>query len=205
MELDKFDLSSVAENKLVVIVGKRATGKTFLTQDLMFHHRDIPAGTVVSSTIAPYNSVGAFVPPRFIHADYSPEIIQDLVDLQSRRSFLILDDCMFDLAWVHDTNMKSLFANPPSAFVFTMAYPLGLPTTMCAQVDYVFIFGDNLIGNRKRLFKIWASDVFPSFDVFCQVMDKYVINAHDHACLVFDRKSARAFWYRAEPHDELWV
>ena len=77
-ELRKFDLSTVAENARVIIVGKRQTGKTFLTRDLMFHRRDIPVGTVVSPTLeSPNDSLGTVVPPPFIHAAYSPEIVEN--------------------------------------------------------------------------------------------------------------------------------
>ena len=54
LELSKFDMRSISfrpdENKgpVIVLIGRRDTGKSFLVQDLMFHHQDIPIGTVMS-------------------------------------------------------------------------------------------------------------------------------------------------------------
>ena len=42
------------ENKgpVVVLIGRRDTGKSYLVRDLLFHHRNIPLGTVISGTEA---------------------------------------------------------------------------------------------------------------------------------------------------------
>ena len=42
------------ENKgpVIVLIGRRDTGKSFLIQDLMYYHQDIPIGTVISGTEA---------------------------------------------------------------------------------------------------------------------------------------------------------
>ena len=45
-------MSSIADDKVVVLVGKRETGKSFLVKDLLYYHRGIPAGTVISGTEA---------------------------------------------------------------------------------------------------------------------------------------------------------
>ena len=45
-------MSSIADDKVVVLVGKRETGKSFLVKDLLYYHRGIPIGTVISGTEA---------------------------------------------------------------------------------------------------------------------------------------------------------
>ena len=59
LQLKKFDMKSISfkpdENKgpVVVLIGRRDTGKSFLVRDLLlFHHQDIPIGTVISGTEA---------------------------------------------------------------------------------------------------------------------------------------------------------
>lgn len=47
--------------------------------------------------------------------------------------------------------------------------------------------------------------MFPTFDVFCEVMD---MCTDDYGCIVIDntvnsaRLEDRVFWYKAEPHDK---
>ena len=58
LELKKFSMTHITfkkdENKgpVVVLIGRRDTGKSFLVRDLLFHHKDIPLGTVISGTEA---------------------------------------------------------------------------------------------------------------------------------------------------------
>jgi hypothetical protein len=66
-------------------------------------------------------------------------------------------------------------------------------------VDYVFILRENIIQNREKLYKSFFG-IFPSFDMFCKVMDACTEN---YECLVLDNtvKSNRiqdcVFWYKA--------
>ena len=39
LQLKKFDMSSIAADKVVVMIGKRDTGKSFLCKDLLWHHQ----------------------------------------------------------------------------------------------------------------------------------------------------------------------
>ena len=58
LDLKKFDMKNISfrpdENKgpVVVLIGRRDTGKSFLVRDLLYHHQDIPIGTVISGTEA---------------------------------------------------------------------------------------------------------------------------------------------------------
>ena len=77
-----------------------------------------------------------------------------------------------------------------------MQYPLGIPPDLRTQIDYTFIFRNNLIGNRKRIYENYAG-LFPTFDVFCQVMDQCT---DDFGCIVIDntaksnRLEDQVFW-----------
>ena len=56
LDLNKFDMKNISfrpdENKgpVVVLIGRRDTGKSFLVRDLLYYHQDIPIGTVISGT-----------------------------------------------------------------------------------------------------------------------------------------------------------
>ena len=67
---------------MCVFIGKRETGKSFLVKDLLYHHRDLPVGTVISGTEAANKFYGDIVPSLFIHDEYSPEIINNVLKRQ---------------------------------------------------------------------------------------------------------------------------
>lgn len=76
---------------------------------------------------------------------------------------------------------------------------MDLPPALRANVDYVFILRENIIQNREKLYKSFFG-IFPSFDMFCKVMDACTEN---YECLVLDNtvKSNKiqdcVFWYKA--------
>ena len=223
LQLRKFDITSIAQDKVVVMIGKRDTGKSFLVRDLLYHQRDMPIGTVISPTETANKFFGHIVPPLFIHDDYSPGIIENVVkrqkiimktiDKQRRvtgnsnidpRSFLLFDDLMFDShKWVKDKNVKLLFMNGRHykiMFIITMQFPLGIPPSLRTQIDYVFILRENITNNRKRIYDNYAG-MFPTFEVFCQVLDQCTEN---YECIVINnnaksnRLEDQVFWYKAE-------
>ena len=222
-------MASIADDKVVVLIGRRETGKSFLTKDLLFYHQHIPIGTVISATESANCFYGNIVPPLFIHDEYTPGTIANVLKRQQLiikkqkedeamfgksdvdpRAFLILDDCLYDQSWTKDKNVRSLFMNGRHykiMFIITMQYALGIPPNLRTNIDYVFILRENYLSNRKKIFEQYAG-MFPSFEIFCQVMDQCTENFE---CLVINNnaKSNRiedqVFWYKAEPHEKFTI
>ena len=232
LQLKKFDMSSIAPDKVVVMIGKRDTGKSFLCKDLLCkYHQKIPVGTVISATESANCFYGKMVPPIFIHNEYNEDIIHRILMRQEKllhkkkqpggeridpNAFLILDDCLYDNSWTKSKYVRSLFMNGRHFklfFIITMQYALGIPPNLRTNIDYVFILRENIVQNRKRLYDCYAG-MFPTFEVFCAVMDQCTEN---YECIVINNnaKSNRiedqVFWYKASPHppfrlgsDRIW-
>lgn len=230
LHLRKLDIAAISDDKVIVLIGKRDTGKSFLVKDLMYHHRDMPVGTVVSPTETANKFFGHFVPPIFIHDEYTQLAIENVVKRQELmlermdheaavygtssidpRAFLILDDCLYDAqSWTKDKNIRKIFMNGRHyklMFVLTMQHPLGIPPLLRTNIDYVFILRENIVSNRKRIYDNYAG-MFPSFDTFCQVMDQCTENFE---CLVIhnnaksNRIEDQVFWYKAEQHADFKI
>ena len=88
LELKKFDMKNISfkpnENKgpVVVLIGKRDTGKSFLVRDLLYYHQDIPIGTVISGTEEGNGFYTKMVPKLFIHNEYNTAIIENVLKRQ---------------------------------------------------------------------------------------------------------------------------
>jgi hypothetical protein len=228
LELKKFDMKRITflkdENKgpVIVLIGRRDTGKSYLVRDLLYHHRDIPIGTVISGTEAGNGFYASHVPKLFIHDEYSSGIIENILKRQKSvmkevqkqiqmyksskidpRTFVILDDCLYDNSWAKDKLMRLLFMNGRHwkvLLILTMQYPLGILPNLRTNIDYVFILREPYIANRKRIYENYAG-MFPTFESFCQVMDQCTEN---YECLVIDNNvksnklSEQIFWYKAD-------
>ena len=232
LELKKFDMKSISfkpnENKgpVIVLIGKRDTGKSFLVRDLLYYQQEIPIGTVISGTEEGNGFYAKMVPRLFVHNEYNTAIIENILKRQRTvlkqikkemetykrttidpRAFVILDDCLYDNTWARDKMMRLLFMNGRHwkvMLVITMQYPLGIPPNLRTNIDYVFILRENYIANRKRIYENYAG-MFPTFESFAQVMDQCTENFE---CLVIHNNSKsnklhdQVFWYKADSHGD---
>jgi len=223
IQLRKFNMNEITHDKVIVLIGKRDTGKSFLCKDLLFNHQDIPVGQVISGTEAANSFYSAIVPQLFIHGEYKKEIIANILKRQKLmidqmkqnpnidpRAFLILDDCLYDQTWIKDPNVRSLFMNGRHykiLFILTMQFALGIPPNLRTNIDYVFILRENYVSNRKRLYEHYAG-MFPTFEMFCQVMDQCTEN---YECLVINNNSKsnklvdQVYWYKADSHPDFKI
>ena len=230
LELKKFDMKNIrfsateAAGPVIVLIGRRDTGKSFLVKDLLYYHQDIPIGTVISGTEAGNGFYSKVVPKLFIHDEYNTAIIENILKRQKMvikqikkeneaygrsnidgRAFVILDDCLYDNSWAREKLMRLLFMNGRHwkiMLIITMQYPLGIPPNLRTNIDYVFILREPYIANRKRIYENYAG-MFPTFESFCQVMDQCTEN---YECLVINNNSKsnklqdQIFWYKADAH-----
>jgi hypothetical protein len=214
LRLRKFDMKMIPQDAVCVFIGRRRTGKSTLVKDLLYHHQNIPMGTVISGTEESNSFYGKIVPPMFINGEYNAAILDRFVKRQKLitskiqqqenmarapgqmpqkskldpRAFLILDDCLYDDSWIHDKNIRYCFLNGRHQkifFLITMQYPLGIPPVLRTNVDYVFILREPYITNRRRIFDNFGA-AFPNFEFFCQIMDQCTENFE---CLVINNNT----------------
>jgi hypothetical protein len=232
--LRKFDMNMLVErteidsrkSPMIVVIGKKDTGKSFLVRDILFNtQRCFPVGTVISGTEVANEFFQHMVPSRFIHDKYTPEIVMSTIKRQLQvkmarnrdkeahggsssmdpRAFLILDDCLYDASWIQQESTRYVFMNGrhiDMMTIITMQYPLGITPNLRTNVDFVFILRENILNNRKRIYDNYAG-MFPTFDLFCQFMDQCTEN---YECMVIcngvqsNRLEDQVFWYKASDH-----
>lgn len=90
-------------NSIVLLVGKRGTGKSTLVSDICYHMRNkLDVGIAMSPTEECTDSLSQYVPGSWIYPDYSEHRLRTLLEVQrgqwkrghGHQAYVIMDDCM---------------------------------------------------------------------------------------------------------------
>lgn len=230
LNLRKFKMKDIVPDATVLLIGRRRSGKSFLVRDIFYHHRDIPKGVIFSGTEEASPFFSNFIPDIFIHSEYDPALIDNVLKNQRKKIraskdlgksesgktkennfYIVLDDLLHDAnSWKKDKTIKNIFFNGRHynlLFILTMQYPLGITPELRSNIDYVFIFNEPSVKNRKKIYEDYCS-IIPSFDHFCNILDTCTQNFE---CLVVktsgqsNKLKDQLFWYKAEPHTNFRV
>lgn len=214
LKIKKFNPNKIDDNRVCVFVGKRGTGKSTLITDILYHKRHIPVGVVMSGTEEGNKHYQNFVPDSFVFNEYRNDILEKIVNRQKAllkkgtknfNVFILLDDCMYDKKFLREQVMRLIFYNGRHWgiwFGLSMQYCMDLTPDLRSNIDYVFILRENIIQNREKIYKNFFG-IFPTFDMFNQVMDECTEN---YECLVLDNTSKSnkiedvVFYYKANLH-----
>ncbi len=212
LNIRRFDPSTIAPDAVVLLVGKRGTGKSTLLKDIMYHMRNkLDFGLAMSPTEECTSDLSSYVPGSCIYGDFAGDKVDALLEEQrkaikrgsGRRVFLVLDDCMYDKKIMRGINVRNLFMNGRHRRIFFIncqQYVMDMPPDLRSQVDYVFVMRDNIRSNKEKLWKFFFG-MFSSFAEFNAVMDSCTQN---YECLVYDGSSKSnnvedcIFWYKGD-------
>ena len=212
LQIQRFDPSKIDSNRILLFIGKRNTGKSTLVKDIMYYNKNIPIGLIMSPTEESNGFYRKMLPDIFIYNDYDPGAVEKLIKRQKRAvkkkkphpdAFLLLDDCMYDSKKItKDTNIRYIFMNGRHVklmLYLTMQYCMDLSPDLRANIDYIFVLRENILANKEKIYKNFFG-IFPTFDIFNQVMNKCTENFE---CLVLDNTSRSnniedvVFYYKA--------
>lgn len=218
----------------IVVIGKRASGKSTLIKDLMYYMRDIPMFVAMSETEEGNGYYSKFIHPLCVHGEYKQNIVSDLIRKQRTKMKkcikaginpderpdlgmgLLLDDCGYDRGIMKQKEMRLLFMNGRHwkiCFIVSLQYMMGMPPDLRTNIDFVFCLRENIANNQKKLY----DNFFGCFKKFSHFQDTFNAFTNNYECLVLDNtsKSTRiedcVFSYKATPNldyrlgsPELW-
>lgn len=222
LPIKEFQLESMCENPAIVMIAKRASGKSWVCRAILRHFKDIPVGMIIAPTEKMANPpfYSEFFPDLYIHYEYKSETIEKLLFRQDAmiekekekqlegkkvdpRGFILMDDCLSKKgSWMKDQPIMELLFNGRHyklMYMLTMQFPLGITPELRCNFDYIFLLNEDFISNLKRLYDHYAG-MFPNFDSFKQVFKDVTA---DFGAMVIVNRGARSsfldkiFWYKA--------
>ena len=128
LQLKKFNIHNMVDHCTIAMIAKRATGKSYLTREIMFHKRHIASIIAISRTEKLNSFYSEFIPDSYIYSEYTSDILNRIYERQSiinednktrtkenRKTkddslMLIMDDCMSSKGtWLKDPNILIIF------------------------------------------------------------------------------------------------
>lgn len=207
LRLRKMELDKIKPGCLIVNVGKRGSGKSFMTQNILYNLRHkIKMIVVFSSTEGVNAFYKNFIPPTFIHTELDVSKLKDIYTEQQSRIaanreraqrhnkpykpntyddnlFIIIDDFMHKRQLFNTETMKNIAFNGRHCnitFLFNIQYAMCLPPDYRSQIDICFMYKEVIHANVKRLFDYYCG-MFKTYAEFIDVFQKLT---NDYECMV---------------------
>lgn len=219
IQLQKFDINKIKSTTAtksynVLIMGTRDAGKTVLANELLYNNApNCCQGAIMAPDIQYRTDYSAIVRNKdnegFILTDenYLPEIVNCVIKSCSNtplHKFVVFDHVMYNLELGQGATIKRqlpiLLKHPKINTIVITYTPMFYSKII--NYDYVFVMRNPIMDNRRKIYQQYFLDIFPSFDVFCQVFDEC---SRNHECLVIDNTITvqnpidRLFWHKADP------
>lgn len=213
----QLDVNTICENPVIVIIGKRGSGKSWLCRHLL--NKVIGPNTDAGAIFCPSEKFTSFYskcfPDLFIHEKFTngdlSKILhrQDVVLEQSQsnvKSFILLDDSLGGDTFRNQSIIEPLINSRhyKLSFVLTMQFPLQVPPETRCNFDYVFLFRDDIYSNIKRIYDHYGG-IFPTFESFRRAFKTLT---EDFGAMVIVNRgyshgiTDKIFWIKAEDIEE---
>lgn len=218
-DLLEFNPDDIKLDATIVAVGKRRTGKSWIFRNLMYILKDkIPAGIVISQTDELNHFWQQYIPKRYIHNRYEPEILEAVFQRQKKilndknktdkekeeeaPFFVLLDDVISDHRLKYDDKLVELFVAGRHYKLFvliTTQYAKAITPTLRGNTDFCFMLKCVQQRQREALWEDFAD--FLTKEAFNQILDVYT---EDNECIVINTcpdckvdPMSMMFWWKA--------
>lgn len=214
LRIRRWDPSSIKNDRIIMIVGRRGTGKSVVQRDLMRHMRErVEFGIAMTPTEDSVAVYEQHMPDTCIYRQFEQQKLEDMITMQRsllrrqkpvRHLYLLMDDCIYDKKVLKSKAMRDLFLNGRHLHIHlscAVQYMMDMGPDLRSNIDYIVCTRDVIIANKTKLWKYFFG-VFERFEDFSRVFDKCTEN---HSTIVMDNTVTGTsiedcvYWYRADP------
>lgn len=215
LRIRKWDPRTIKDDRIVLFVGARGTGKSVMQMDIMQHMADrVDFGVGMTPTMDTLKEWEKHMPSCWLYEGFNQDKLEDMIDAQRRtlRSgkspkhlCLFLDDCIYDKKVLKSVAMRDVFLNGRHLKLHmscAVQYLMDMGPDLRTNIDYIVCMREKILANRIKLHKYFFG-MFERFDDFNKVFEKCTT---DFSAIVMDNTNASSnrvedcvFWYRASP------
>jgi archaellum biogenesis ATPase FlaH len=151
---DRCEIDS-RKSPMIVIIGKKDTGKSFLVRDILYNTQHaFPIGTVISGTEVANEFFQHMVPSKLIHDKYQPSIVTNVINFMPYNLLIVVESQGFVLIpAIMVIKQKYLYLQ----YVFSCRR---LPTMRISALTYLIVI---VIGFISSFYYITSSFIVAVF------------------------------------------
>ena len=193
--LREFKLTNMSLHSSILIIGKRATGKTFLVKNILHRYNNlIPNGLVIVPSEIFEPAYKDFIPESCIFNNLNEDILENLLLRQSlliakdnkninSSAYLVLDNCLSRKSDYHKKNLKEILLHG-GLYNLTTILTVSTPLSLISEnkFDYVFLLREDSLINKNKLWNEYGS-MFPTFEMFNEM---FMRCTEDYGAMVID-------------------
>jgi GTPase SAR1 family protein len=184
--INKFNLTNAtAKTKFkntFLLIGKKSSGKTTLIKELainLFNENKIDHGIIFSSLESNNEQLSeCFDCNTTIYYNLDSQILKSIIDNQRINNInnilIVIDDCILKSSINTNEYFKEIIINGRHLNIYlilSLRQQLSIKADIRINFDYIFVFQDENISTRKRLYEHYFG-IIPSFTIFNDLMNK---------------------------------
>lgn len=185
LSLQKFYLSTI-KNVSILIIGRRASGKTFLTKKIINQNKTPDSKYVVfehnfSRGYEYPSEYTDITQPRFICNKFDSNKLISYDEFDTTQKFFVCDN-MLEKDILKDISVKQIYMNRKhnnTCCIFTQQYPININPS---NLDYIFIFYEQSRQTKNKIYDLYFRDTSMTFSIFDDILD----SLNQYECLVID-------------------
>ena len=158
-----FDIRKIEDTSNILIIGRRATGKSTLVKNIITTK---PTKTIIISPSIEYHNPYSEIP----NVTYY-NTLDNIENILEQNITIVLDDALFntrDYNKINELLYKGRHYN--IRVIITLQYP-SIPPAIRANFDYIFLFQENQFRTKMTLYEHYGK-IFPTYDVFVDTFNK---------------------------------
>jgi hypothetical protein len=195
------------DNPWVIIIGTISTGKSHVIRELHnYNKKQVLASVVISPQENTFKFYNNFIDNNYIYEEFYNRSILDrilerqklLINSNYYKTEVIFDCCFSSKCyWPNNNDIKYLFNNKNDhklTVIMSFRIPHRFPNEIKNKFDYVFILNEYFISTKKKLYELYGSQIFNTYEEFDKIMC-YDVETFD--CLVLDMINKKYFIYNS--------
>lgn len=203
-----FDISLSKNNSIILIIGRRNSGKTILIKNIIKYKKNIDLCTIFDPKQKNNNEYNDLIIPNIKYYKYDENIIFNELKNNSEKQLIIFDNALLyskkELLLICEKIILNNKINNTS-FILSMSTTLTNSSVLIENIDYIFIFNDPNISHIRNIYYKYAIKIFSTFELFNEMY--LLITENLHYCMVISKilKSNKIedniYYYRVNLND----